>query len=117
LYLTVSVVPSLPWGITPIGISFLSRDGRAIKPHLMAKGGLLVFAQKAESPNARYENIGLRSELGLQIRLGRRTELHLGMGDPPHLECLRGAVQSRAGMTSYMFGITPHFGPRDRRSH
>lgn len=68
-------------GITPVGFRLLWRDGKTIKPYLMAKGGFLVFTQKAESPNASYENISLQSDLGVQIRLTPRVDLRLGMGD------------------------------------
>lgn len=109
----MELVPGL--GITPIGIRFLWRDGCAIQPYLTAKGGILVFTQKAESPYATYENISLRSELGMQIRLGRRTELHLAMGDYHFSNDF--IVPSNPGLDvmSYMGGITWHFGPRDHR--
>lgn len=72
------IVPGM--GITPIGFRMLWRDGKAIKPYLIGKAGMLAFTQKAESPNASYENIGLRGEFGAQIRLSRRVDLRMGMG-------------------------------------
>ncbi|HTV81946.1 MAG TPA: hypothetical protein VME18_04800 [Acidobacteriaceae bacterium] len=45
----MELVPGL--GITPIGIRFLWRDSRAVEPYLMAKGGVLVFTPKADSPD------------------------------------------------------------------
>ena len=109
----MELVPGL--GITPIGIRFLWRDGRAFAPFLEAKGGILVFTQKAESPNATYENISLRSELGAEIRLTHRTELTIGMGDYHFSNDF--IVPSNPGLDvmSYMGGITYHFGPRDHR--
>jgi len=109
----MQLVPGL--GITPIGIRFLWRDGRAFAPFLEAKGGILVFTQKAESPNATYENISLRSELGAEIRLTHRTELTIGMGDYHFSNDF--IVPSNPGLDvmSYMGGITYHFGPRDHR--
>ncbi len=109
----MKLVPGI--GITPIGIRFLWRDGRAIEPYLTAKGGLLVFSQKAESPNASYENISLRSELGMEIRLGRRTALRLGMGDYHFSNDF--IVPSNPGLDvmSYMGAISYHFGPRASR--
>lgn len=107
------MVPGM--GIAPIGIRFLWGDGRAIQPYFMVKGGILVFSQKAESPDASYENISLRSEIGMQIHLAGRTDLRLGLGDS-HFSNLF-VVPSNPGLDvmSYMFGISRHFGPRDRR--
>jgi hypothetical protein len=102
-------------GITPIGIRFIWRDGRAIEPYMMIKGGLLVFSQKAESPNGSYEQVSLRSEIGTEIRFTPRTGLRLGMGDY-HFSNLF-VVPSNPGLDvmSYMFGITHYFGPRASR--
>ena len=97
------LVPGI--GITPIGFRMLWRDGRAIQPYLMAKAGFLVFTQKAESPNASYENISLRSEIGVQIRMTRRVDLRLGMGDYHFSNVF--VVPSNPGLDvmSYMGGI------------
>ncbi|MGA7887477.1 MAG: acyloxyacyl hydrolase [Acidobacteriaceae bacterium] len=102
-------------GISPIGIRFLWRDGRAIEPYLAIKGGILVFSKKAESPNASYENISLRSEIGMEIRLTPRAGLRLGMGDYHFSNDF--IVPSNPGLDvmSYMGAITYHFGPRDQR--
>jgi len=103
-------------GITPIGIRFLWRDGKAIRPYLMAKGGLLVFTQKALSPNASYEDISLQSSVGLQIRLTKRVDLRMGMGDYHFSNAF--VVPSNPGLDvmSYMYGISYHFGPHERRT-
>jgi hypothetical protein len=95
-------------GITPVGFRLLWRDGKAIKPYLMAKGGFLVFSKKAESPNASYENISLRSEIGVQIRLSPRLDLRLGMGDYHFSNAF--VVPSNPGLDvmSYMSGISFH---------
>ena len=108
------LVPGI--GITPIGIRFLWRDGKAIRPYLMAKGGLLVFTQKALSPNASYENISLQSSVGLEIRLTNRVDLRMGMGDYHFSNAF--VVPSNPGLDvmSYMYGISYHFGPHDRRT-
>jgi len=103
-------------GITPIGIRFLWRDGKAVRPYLMAKGGLLVFTQKALSPNASYENISLQSSVGLQIRLAKRVDLRVGMGDYHFSNAF--VVPSNPGLDvmSYMYGISYHFGPHEQRA-
>ncbi len=96
-------------GITPVGFLLTWRDGRAIKPYLMAKGGFLLFSQKAESPNASYENISLRSEIGVQIRMSPRVDLRLGMGDYHFSNAF--VVPSNPGLDvmSYMGGIAVHW--------
>jgi len=92
-------------GITPIGFRLLWRDGRTIQPYLMAKGGFLIFTKKAESPFASYENISLRSEIGVQIHMTPRTDLRLGMGDSHFSNAF--VVPSNPGLDvmSYMVGI------------
>jgi hypothetical protein len=100
------LVPGI--GITPVGFRMMWRDGKAIKPYIMAKGGFLVFTQKAESPNASYENISLRSEIGVQIRMTKRVDLRLGMGDSHFSNAF--VVPSNPGLDvmSYMSGIAWH---------
>ena len=95
-------------GITPIGFRMMWRDGKAVKPYLMGKGGFLIFTKKAESPNASYENISLRSEVGVQIRMTRRVDLRLGMGDYHFSNAF--VVPSNPGLDvmSYMGGIAFH---------
>jgi hypothetical protein len=65
--------------IAPIGIRWLWRDGKAIKPYLMAKGGALVFAQKPLSSKTTYENLSLQSATGLEVRINDRFDLRLGL--------------------------------------
>jgi len=100
---TKQLVPGI--GITPVGFRLLWRDGKAVQPYLMAKGGFLVFTKKAESPNATYENISLRSEIGVQIRMTKRVDLRLGMGDYHFSNVF--IVPSNPGLDvmSYMGGI------------
>jgi hypothetical protein len=102
------LVPGI--GITPIGFRLLWRDGKSIKPYLMAKGGFLVFSKKAESPNASYENISLQSDIGVQIRLNQRMDLRLGVGDYHFSNAF--VVPSNPGLDvmSYTSGISFHLG-------
>ena len=92
-------------GVTPIGFRLLWRDGRGFQPYLMAKGGVLVFTRKAESPNASYENFSFRAETGVQIRMTRRVDLRLGVGDYHFSNGF--VVSSNPGLDvmSYMGGI------------
>jgi hypothetical protein len=92
-------------GVTPIGFRLLWRAGRPFQPYLMAKGGLLVFTEKAESPNAAYENFSFRTETGVQIRMTHRVDLRLGVGDYHFSNGF--VVSSNPGLDvmSYMGGI------------
>lgn len=95
-------------GIIPIGFQLRWRHDRAIKPYLMAKGGILGFTQKAESPNASYENFTLRSEVGLEVRLRPRLDLRMGVGDSHFSNGF--VVPSNPGLDvmSYMGGVVWH---------
>ena len=97
-------------GIIPIGFRLQWRHDRAIKPYMMAKGGVLVFTQKAESPNASYENFTFRSEVGMQIRMTHRVDLRMGMGYA-HFSNLF-VVPSNPGLDvmAYMGGICLRLG-------
>ena len=71
------IVPGV--GISPIGFRMLWRDKRAIKPYLMAKGGMLGFSQKALSQAGTYENFSLQSAGGINLRMNARWDLRLGL--------------------------------------
>jgi hypothetical protein len=66
-------------GITPIGLRMMWRNNRAIKPYILAKGGMLAFDQKVLSNAASYENFSLQSGFGAQTRLTKRVDLRLGL--------------------------------------
>jgi hypothetical protein len=76
---TKHLVPGI--GILPIGFRLLWFHDREVEPYLMGKGGIFGFTQKALSSHASYEDFILHSEVGLQIRMTRKTDLRLGMGD------------------------------------
>ncbi|MGB8030849.1 MAG: hypothetical protein WCF30_14455 [Terracidiphilus sp.] len=65
--------------IAPIGIRWLWRDGKAIKPYVMAKGGALIFAQKPLSSKTTYENMSLQSAIGLEVRMNDHFDLRLAL--------------------------------------
>ena len=71
------VVPGV--GFSPIGFRFLWRRNKVIKPYMTAKGGMLIFSQKALSQKATYENFSLQSAGGLEVRLTPQFDLRLGL--------------------------------------
>jgi hypothetical protein len=71
------IVPGI--GFSPIGFRWMWRDKRALKPYLMAKGGMLVFTQKALSQQATYENFSLQSAMGVNVKMNERWDLRLGL--------------------------------------
>jgi hypothetical protein len=66
-------------GFSPIGFRMLWRSNKAIKPYLLAKGGLLVFDKKVPSTHATYENFSLESATGVQVKMNERWDLRLGL--------------------------------------
>ena len=95
-------------GASPAGFRLLWRDGQKVQPYLLAKGGFLVFTKKAESPNASYVNMSIRSELGVQVHMRDRLDLRLGMGFCHFSNAF--VVPSNPGLDvmAYMGGIVYH---------
>jgi hypothetical protein len=103
------IVPGV--GISPIGFRLLWRDGKAIKPYLMAKGGVIVFAKKELSPQATYENFSLQSSTGLQVKLTPRIDLRLGLfGDFHFSDDFIVPVNPGLDVMNSSLGITFHLG-------
>lgn len=71
------VVPGI--GFSPIGFRLLWRDQKAIKPYLMAKGGMLVFNEKVPARQATYENFSLQSAMGVLVKVKPRVDVRLGL--------------------------------------
>jgi hypothetical protein len=71
------IVPAI--GISPIGIRWLWRDKKAVRPYLMGKGGMLGFTQKALSQKGTYENFSLQSAVGLNVEMNPKWDLRLGL--------------------------------------
>lgn len=103
-------------GFSPLGFLMLWRAGTTIQPFLSAKGGFLVFTQKAVSPNGSYEQISLRSETGVQIRLTPGIDLRLGIGDFHFSNAF--IVPSNPGLDvmSYRGGVVIHLNRGKKRS-
>lgn len=63
--------------ITPIGMRFLYRDGKKIRPFFMGKLGAAAFTKKALSPNATYANFNIQASFGVQYALNERYDLRV----------------------------------------
>jgi hypothetical protein len=95
--------------IAPLGIRWLWRDGKAIKPYMMAKGGVLVFAQKPLSNKTTYENLTLQSSVGLEVRLNERFDLRLGLfGDYHFSDAFIVPVNPGLDVMNATMGLTYH---------
>lgn len=103
--------------ISPIGIRWLWRDGKAIKPYLMAKGGALIFSQKPLSSQTTYENLSLQSATGLEIRMNDRFDLRLGLfGDFHFSDGFIVPVNPGLDVMNATLGLTYHVGSKRRIS-
>jgi hypothetical protein len=99
--------------IAPIGIRWLWRDGKTIKPYLMAKGGVLVFAQKPLSSQTTYENLSLQSATGLEVRINDRFDLRLGLfGDFHFSDGFIVPVNPGLDVMNATMGLTYHLGSK-----
>ncbi len=98
-------------GFSPIGFRLLWRDGKAIKPYLMAKGGVIIFTQKELSQQATYENFSLQSNTGLQVKMTPRIDLRLGLfGDFHFSDDFIVPVNPGLDVMNASLGITYHLG-------
>jgi lipid A 3-O-deacylase PagL len=101
--------------ISPIGIRWLWRDGKAIKPYLMAKGGALVFSQKPLSNKTTYENLSLQSAFGLEVRMNDRYDLRLGLfGDFHFSDGFIVPVNPGLDVMNATMGLTYHLGSKKK---
>jgi len=101
--------------IAPMGIRWLWRDGKTIKPYLMAKGGVVVFTQKALANDGAYENFTLLSSGGVQVRLNDRYDLRLGLfGDFHFSDGFVVPANPGLDVMNATFGLTYHLGGNPR---
>jgi hypothetical protein len=101
--------------ISPIGIRWLWRDGKVIKPYLMAKGGALVFSQKPLSNKTTYENLSLQSAFGVEVRMNDRYDLRLGLfGDFHFSDGFIVPVNPGLDVMNATFGLTYHLGSKKK---
>jgi len=103
------IVPGL--GISPIGARWIWRDGKAVKPYLLAKGGMLFFTEKVISTQATYQSFSLQSSTGLQVRLNPRVDLRLGLfGDFHFSNGFAVPVNPGLDVMNASLGISYHLG-------
>ena len=69
------LVPGI--SISPVGMRFLYRDGKKIRPFFLGKLGAAVFTQKALSPNATYVNFNIQAAFGVQYAINNRYDLRV----------------------------------------
>lgn len=107
-------VPGL--GISPIGFRLLWRDTQALKPYLMAKGGVLAFTEKVPSPQATYLNFSLQSAMGVNVRMNQRMDLRLGLYSDFHFSNAF-MVPSNPGLDvmNANLGVSYHLGRQEVR--
>jgi len=69
------LVPGI--SISPIGMRFLYRDGKKIRPFFMGKLGAAAFTEKVLSPNATYLNFNIQAAFGVQYALNDRYDVRV----------------------------------------
>jgi hypothetical protein len=101
--------------IVPMGIRWLWRDGKTIKPYLMAKGGVVGFTQKALTSQGTYENFTLNSSVGLEVKMNDRYDLRLGLfGDYHFSDGFIVPANPGLDVMNATFGLTYHIGSKRR---
>jgi len=73
------LVPGL--ALSPVGLRLMWRSKKSIKPYFIAKGGMIVFDQKALAYSASYQNFLLQIGIGIQARLTHRFDVRAGYSD------------------------------------
>ncbi len=102
-------------GLSPIGFRMMWRDKRAIKPYLEAKGGVLLFSQKAPSSESSYVNFSLQSATGVQVRMNERWGLRLGLFSDFHFsDAFVVPVNPGLDVMNANLGIVYHFTPKSQ---
>lgn len=102
-------------GISPIGFRMMWRDKKAIKPYLEAKGGVLLFSQKAPSSESSYVNFSLQSATGVQVKMNERWGLRLGLFSDFHFsDAFVVPVNPGLDVMNANLGIVYHFTPKSQ---
>ena len=103
------IVPGV--GFSPIGIRWMWRSNKAIKPYLMGKGGILAFDKKVPSTEATYENFSLQSAIGAQLKVNQRWDLRLGLFSDFHSSnAFMVPVNPGLDVVNANLGLSYHFG-------
>ena len=111
---TRKIVPGI--GISPIGFRLMWLDKRAVKPYMIAKGGMLSFTQKELSNKSTYENFTLQSGFGVQVRMNERVDLRLGLFSDFHFSnAFITAVDPGLDVMSASMGVSYHLGQSSSR--
>jgi hypothetical protein len=105
----LKTVPGI--GFSPIGVRFQWLSKRAIRPYLEVKGGMLLFDQKAVSPDGSYEQFSLQSAMGVQVKMSQRWGLRLGLfGDFHFSNGFVVPINPGLDVMNSGIGVSYHFG-------
>jgi hypothetical protein len=105
----LKTVPGI--GFSPIGVRFQWFSKRAIRPYLEVKGGMLLFDQKAVSPDGSYEQFSLQSAMGVQVKMSQRWGLRLGLfGDFHFSNGFVVPINPGLDVMNSGIGVSYHFG-------
>jgi hypothetical protein len=86
------------------------RSGKAVKPYLTVKGGVLAFDKKVLSTEATYVNFSLQDTIGVQARLTRRLDVRLGLfGDVHFSNAFMVPVNPGLDVMNANLGLSYHF--------
>lgn len=101
-----SIDPGL--GIYPIGLRMKWRYDKAYQPYFIIKGGMLIFAKKALSEDATYQNFSLQMGLGIQRRVTSRFDVRVGYADIHFSDAFMVPSNPGLDVMSYNCGLVYH---------
>ena len=106
----LELVPGI--GIAPIGLRMMWRSGKAWKPYLLMRGGLVGFTKKALSQDGSYANLSLQVGIGVQFHVKDRIDMRVGFSDFHFSDAF--IVPSNPGLDvmAYSAGLSYHLGKR-----
>jgi hypothetical protein len=67
-------------GILPIGARLMWFDDARVKPYYVIKAGMTGYIHKAFSNYSSYQDFALDQSIGMQFRVGERTDLRAAFG-------------------------------------
>ena len=103
------------FGVSPIGLRMIWRNGKRWKPYYLIKAGMVGFNKKALSEYASYEDFTLQQSIGMQFRLNDRWDIRTGISDFHFSNAF--LVPNNPGIDemSYNVGLSLHLKPRHIR--